>query len=521
MDKLRLGIDVFVRDLGDKVVSTNFMTQGVPAIEGFEIYGEDTYRLHSNRLYLCLDDRLPPCKHIEHGTGIIIFEGHHHCTDQACARCDIITVHNIESRKLINEVAAILERYNNLERAILTSANDASLPFLMEQAELLVGCPVCIMDANLDIIASSTNKEPMGNPLWESILNNEKPMRCELVDHLVGMPMKEDEAPADASIRQLSLAGWNMLTCNVVVRGYPVASLWAFQTKPHRDFGKAEKSLFAWLSRCIRSWAERTKLLKASRGRQTERFLLDLVDGVWEDDATILDAAHMVGATVADAPEHVLLVLRMTQAASPAGRCVEILDMLEDACPDLVCAVHDTAIIDLMGTEENGYLSDKLLKTLDTLSRDQQCVTFVSTPYKHLKDSSQVLRQLLECFKFLDNPSEDYGLHEYCDYALQQSMHLIVDMQPQETMIHPMIRKLLAYDLANNTDYLDTFKVYLNNRCNMTDTAKQLYMHRNTLLHRIKRVEELLGGSSVEDWGLRRRLLFSIDYLNLNDLERF
>ena len=83
-----------------------------------------------------------------------------------------------------------------------------------------------------------------------------------------------------------------------------------------------------------------------------------------------------------------------------------------------------------------------------------------------------------------------------------------------------MVRRLIAYDLANNTDYLDTFKVYLNNRCNMTDTAKQLHMHRNTLLHRIKRIEELLE-SDLADWELRRKLLLSIDYLNLDDPERF
>lgn len=130
------------------------------------------------------------------------------------------------------------------------------------------------------------------------------------------------------------------------------------------------------------------------------------------------------------------------------------------------------------------------------------------------------MRQLMDCFDLIGTTDEDRCLHEYCDYVLQQSMQLVVSMQPKETMLHPMVRRLIAYDLANNTDYLDTFKVYLNNRCNMTDTAKQLHMHRNTLLHRIKRIEELLE-SDLADWELRRKLLLSIDYLNLDDPERF
>lgn len=41
-------------------------------------------------------------------------------------------------------------------------------------------------------------------------------------------------------------------------------------------------------------------------------------------------------------------------------------------------------------------------------------------------------------------------------------------------------------------------------------------MHRNTLLHRIKRIEELMG-STFEDWQLRRMLMLSFDYLYLDD----
>lgn len=95
-------------------------------------------------------------------------------------------------------------------------------------------------------------------------------------------------------------------------------------------------------------------------------------------------------------------------------------------------------------------------------------------------------------------------------------MRFVLANQPPETLIHPMIRKLQKYDEENGVNYLETFKVYLNNRCNAAETSEQLYMHRNTLLHRIKRIEELLG-HTLEDWTLRRVLLFSIDYLYLEE----
>ncbi len=519
MDMLRLGIDVFARDLGDKVASTHFANAGSPTIEGFEIYDPNSYQLYKNRLYLCLDGNFPPCKHIQYGTGIIC-NTEHACSEEDCNRCDIIVVRDIEPFKLINEVSAIMARYNYLERAIMTSSDDLALDQFMEYAEMLVGYPVCILDVNLDVVAASANRKPLGNPLWESILNDEKPLRSEIVDHLSQSFEVDGRPVAKDGVREIELANWSMLTCNIAESGHPIASLWAFQTKPHRAFGGAEKSLLSWLSICIRRWAKRTKRLKVGRGHQRERFLLDLVDGIWRDDAAIVDAAKTVGLCEPQSAERIMIVARLADAVSHAGQYLSILNAFEEAVPGMICALSGANIIGIVGVDSNSYLPKDRVLALDRLCRSYGCVAFLGAPYKHLKDSPLVMRQLMDCFDLIGTTDEDRCLHEYCDYVLHQSMQLVVSMQPKETMLHPMVRRLIAYDLANNTDYLDTFKVYLNNRCNMTDTAKQLHMHRNTLLHRIKRIEELLE-SDLADWELRRKLLLSIDYLNLDDPERF
>ena len=45
----------------------------------------------------------------------------------------------------------------------------------------------------------------------------------------------------------------------------------------------------------------------------------------------------------------------------------------------------------------------------------------------------------------------------------------------------------------NMTEYLLTVKTYLENNNNMTVTAKKLFIHRNTLISRINKIEELTG----------------------------
>ncbi|WP_240626617.1 helix-turn-helix domain-containing protein, partial [Staphylococcus carnosus] len=44
----------------------------------------------------------------------------------------------------------------------------------------------------------------------------------------------------------------------------------------------------------------------------------------------------------------------------------------------------------------------------------------------------------------------------------------------------------------------DTLKIYMDYQCDITKTAKMMYIHRNTVKYRINKCEELLG-FQIED----------------------
>ncbi|TYR81665.1 PucR family transcriptional regulator [Priestia megaterium] len=70
---------------------------------------------------------------------------------------------------------------------------------------------------------------------------------------------------------------------------------------------------------------------------------------------------------------------------------------------------------------------------------------------------------------------------------------------------------LLLYDKKDQAILLDTLSTYLNLNCQISETAKQLFVHRNTVIYRIEKCEELLGRSihSSEET-LRLRIAFQI-----------
>lgn len=58
-----------------------------------------------------------------------------------------------------------------------------------------------------------------------------------------------------------------------------------------------------------------------------------------------------------------------------------------------------------------------------------------------------------------------------------------------------IIKRIEEYDFEHGSELLWTMKAYFRNNANISKTARQLFIHRNTLLFRLEKIENLLGVS--------------------------
>lgn len=61
-----------------------------------------------------------------------------------------------------------------------------------------------------------------------------------------------------------------------------------------------------------------------------------------------------------------------------------------------------------------------------------------------------------------------------------------------------LLKRLIDYEKKKKINLLETLNHYLNNGCNVTLTAQELYLHRTSLVKRLSRAEQLLN-HSLED----------------------
>ena len=77
-----------------------------------------------------------------------------------------------------------------------------------------------------------------------------------------------------------------------------------------------------------------------------------------------------------------------------------------------------------------------------------------------------------------------------------------------KTMCRDEVRRLKEHDLETGDSLLNTLYVYLQSFGNASEAARRLYLHRNSLNKRLKKIETLIG-KELSDAELCSKLLFS------------
>lgn len=71
----------------------------------------------------------------------------------------------------------------------------------------------------------------------------------------------------------------------------------------------------------------------------------------------------------------------------------------------------------------------------------------------------------------------------------------------------PVIISLLRYDHKNNTDYSRILEEYVNCGESIAECARRMYIHRNTLVNKLAKIEEITG-YSLNDTYLMHTIFF-------------
>ena len=81
------------------------------------------------------------------------------------------------------------------------------------------------------------------------------------------------------------------------------------------------------------------------------------------------------------------------------------------------------------------------------------------------------------------------------ELGIYQLLFYIDDTSKIDDYVKEILNPLLIYDKKNNQNLIDTLREYLKCGQNVSQASQNLYIHRNTMIKRVEKIEELIGCS--------------------------
>lgn len=86
----------------------------------------------------------------------------------------------------------------------------------------------------------------------------------------------------------------------------------------------------------------------------------------------------------------------------------------------------------------------------------------------------------------------------YSDIGIYKLLGSLEDRDAMRSYVEDTIGRILQYDALNDNNLTEVLQVYLRHNGSVKETAEELYVHRNTINYKIRRIGELLGCSLMD-----------------------
>ena len=168
--------------------------------------------------------------------------------------------------------------------------------------------------------------------------------------------------------------------------------------------------------------------------------------------------------------------------------CLMLSSLLGNDC----YTVFEDRIIYVFDLTQAGMTREQLLETLLPILRDNLLEAGISTTYDNFHQLHFFFKQAetARTLGVLKNPTYWYFCYE--DYQVDDLLDKCLKDTIPDTLIPDGLKALISHDKKKGTEYVELLRIYLESERNIAETIRRAYIHRNTFLYRIGRIEKIL-----------------------------
>ena len=164
--------------------------------------------------------------------------------------------------------------------------------------------------------------------------------------------------------------------------------------------------------------------------------------------------------------------------------------LFRDSLPFFHAFVIDNKIIGIAGIDSLEQLAC-YFSSLNTILKNADLYAGCSIGFNNLSEFSRFAKQAEEILEIGRSHDATRRLYNLKDFYFPYLVRILAKTGNIKLLLIRQVLSVYQYDKENNTDIFNTTHTYLKCGCNAQKASDRMYLHRNTLMHRIDRFEEL------------------------------
>ncbi|MDR1573618.1 MAG: helix-turn-helix domain-containing protein [Clostridiales Family XIII bacterium] len=257
-----------------------------------------------------------------------------------------------------------------------------------------------------------------------------------------------------------------------------------------RPFEARDSDMLTLLCNAVSAEVQKNKYLYFARGLPYEDLIVSLLEGRIRDKSVIAENMRALNLSV----KKFIRVLAVDVMGFDNERfsASYVRDFIEKLLPGSKAVLYGDKIITITSHAGAGeFLNADIPRIMDFL-RKYSIRCGVSRCFEEFSALREHYLQALEALRLGLRQGGDAFVYLYDKLAIFHIARLCAENADLRSLLHPRLLQLLQYDAAHGTAFTKTLRAYLKCARNITDTAAALHMHRNSVIYRLHKIEELL-----------------------------
>jgi sugar diacid utilization regulator len=428
--------------------------------------------------------------------------------------CTILTVESNDPERIIEKLQDFFRKANGLGHWSDTMLSilffEGGIPAIVEHAYTLFLNPIYLLNPDYRLTAyapeNTQDLDPIGTEIVQnggfsqkefSIMNRNHALR-EMIDSRIPVIVNIKESP------------YRM----IVSRIDPEQDLGHFViVEKNRSFDDLDMKFATVLQLSINQQMKKDQFIRSTRKQNEayhhEFFLKDVLDGKISIGTRYQEYSELIREDFTG--ELMCLVIELARSSSLVN-AVHLRTLFEVKYSNANSVMYNNTIVVVFCFPPNRSLHQEAIRDFESTCKEYGIYAGLSSPFDNILELKAYYDQAMLAISLGYAESLSPTLFLYQDYYLKHLAKVFKDHESVEAFLDPSMKKLFQYDKSHGTELSKALYYYLVYERNAAEAARALFIHRNTLLYHLKKIDSIVS-IHYDNYLERQRIMISYEMI--------